>query len=84
MRFADWNQSRGFIRWQSTLFKLRVLLMPRKGDTLRLSEDRFATVTEVIWCNVVFNGEKVAWDEPMNFPVISIVLFPRGNRVTIW
>lgn len=24
--------------------------LPRKGDTLRLSEDRFATVTEVIWC----------------------------------
>lgn len=26
---------------------------------------------------VVVNGEKVAWDEPMDFPIFSYVLFPK-------
>lgn len=33
---------------------------------------------------VLFNGEKVAWDEPIDFPVFSLVLFPKGNKVTLW
>lgn len=26
------------------------------------------------------NGERVAWDEEMDFPVISVVLFPNNER----
>ena len=32
---------------------------------------------------VVVNGEKVAWDEEMDFPIFSFVLFP-SNPVTLW
>lgn len=32
---------------------------------------------------VVMNGEPLAWDEEIDFPVYSLVLFPRGNRVTL-
>lgn len=32
---------------------------------------------------VVVNGEKVAWDEVMDFPIISVVLFPK-NPITLW
>ena len=31
---------------------------------------------------VVVNGEKLQWDEVMDFPVHSVVLFP-NNRVTL-
>lgn len=26
---------------------------------------------------LIVNGETVAWDEPMDFPVFSVVLFPK-------
>ena len=29
------------------------------------------------------NGEPVAWDELIDFPIISVVLFPK-NRTTLW
>lgn len=32
---------------------------------------------------VVANGEKLNWDEPMDFPVHSFILFPK-NRVTLY
>jgi hypothetical protein len=38
------------------------------------------------WCQqgaVIVNGGKVAWDENLGFPVKSLVLFPKGNRVTV-
>lgn len=37
------------------------------------------------WCNdnaVLINAEPVAWDEPIDFPVFSIVFFPNGKRRT--
>lgn len=32
---------------------------------------------------LVVNGEKVAWDERIDFPVNSVVLFP-NHPVTLW
>lgn len=35
------------------------------------------------WCNdkaVLINTEPVSWDEPVDFPVFSIVFFPNGKR----
>jgi ATP-dependent DNA ligase len=32
------------------------------------------------WCQskaFIINGEAVAWDEPVDFPVFSVVLFPK-------
>ena len=34
--------------------------------------------------NVVANAERVEWNEPMDFHIISYVLFPKGQRVTLW
>jgi hypothetical protein len=37
------------------------------------------------WCMnkaVIINGESVAWDEPVDFPIFSVVLFPR-NKITL-
>jgi len=37
------------------------------------------------WCQnkaVIINGETVEWNEPMDFPLISVVLFPK-NRITL-
>lgn len=31
---------------------------------------------------VIINGESVAWDEPVDFPIFSVVLFPR-NKITL-
>ncbi len=31
---------------------------------------------------VVVNGEPVAWDEPVDFPIFSFVLFPK-NPITL-
>lgn len=31
---------------------------------------------------VLFNGERVMPDEPIDFPVFSLVFFPKGNRKT--
>lgn len=40
------------------------------------------------WCHnqaVIFNGESVTWDEEIDFPIISLVLFPNGkNKTTLW
>jgi hypothetical protein len=39
------------------------------------------------WCNqgaLVINGEKITHDELMDFPIISIVLFPKGKRITLY
>ena len=33
---------------------------------------------------VWFNAELTGWREPIDFPVASLVLFPRGRRVTLW
>jgi hypothetical protein len=38
------------------------------------------------WCqagNVLINSEKVDWDEDMDFPIFSVIVFPRGKRVTL-
>ena len=32
---------------------------------------------------VLVNGEPLDWNEEMDFPVHSCVLFPKGNRVTL-
>lgn len=32
--------------------------------------------------SLVINAERVTWDEPMDFPLISVVLFPK-NPVTL-
>lgn len=35
------------------------------------------------WCKekaVLINTESVAWDEPVDFPVFSIVFFPNSNK----
>lgn len=37
------------------------------------------------WCQnkaVLINGESVTWDEKLDFPLISVVLFPK-NRITL-
>jgi hypothetical protein len=37
------------------------------------------------WCQnkaVIVNGEPVAWDELVDFPIISVVIFPK-NRITL-
>jgi len=37
------------------------------------------------WCQnkaLIINGESVAWDEKVDFPIISVVLFPK-NRITL-
>lgn len=31
---------------------------------------------------LIVNGEHVAWNEEMDFPIISVVLFPK-NRITL-
>ena len=31
---------------------------------------------------VLFNGERVVWDEEVDFPLISLVFFPSGKRRT--
>jgi len=33
--------------------------------------------------SVLFNGEHVEWDEVMDFNMDSLVLFPKGNTITI-
>lgn len=33
--------------------------------------------------NVWINAERVEWNEPMDFPLTSVVLFPNGNRITL-
>lgn len=38
------------------------------------------------WCtagNILINGEKVAWDEEVDFPIISVVCFQNGKQVTL-
>ena len=32
---------------------------------------------------LMINGETVKWDEEIDFPIISVVLFPK-NPVTLW
>lgn len=37
------------------------------------------------WCQnkaVIINGESVAWDEKIDFPIFSVVLFPK-NPITL-
>lgn len=33
---------------------------------------------------VLANGERLDWNEKMDFPLHSLVLFPRGRQVTLW
>lgn len=38
------------------------------------------------WCkagNVVINAETVEWNEEIDFPIISVRLFPKGKVVTL-
>lgn len=38
------------------------------------------------WCQnqaFIINGEAVSWDEPIDFPVFSVVLFPKSRRITL-
>jgi len=32
---------------------------------------------------LLINGESVKWDEPMDFPIFSVVLFPKSARITL-
>lgn len=32
---------------------------------------------------LLVNGETVEWNEPLDFPIISVVLFPKSGRVTL-
>lgn len=32
---------------------------------------------------LVINGETLAWDEKIDFPIISVVLFPK-HPITLW
>lgn len=32
---------------------------------------------------LLINGESVSWDEPIDFPIFSVVLFPKSARVTL-
>ena len=34
--------------------------------------------------NVHINAERMAWDEPMDFPLTSVVIFPKGDRITLF
>lgn len=34
--------------------------------------------------NVWVNGKPVAWNDPINLPLESVVLFPKGKRTTLW
>jgi len=34
--------------------------------------------------SLIINGESVAWNEVMDFPMISVRLFTRANTITIW
>ena len=37
------------------------------------------------WCQnraLIINGEPVAWDEEMDFPIFSVVLFPK-KKITL-
>lgn len=34
------------------------------------------------WCDkgsILINGEKIQWNEPLDFPVFSMILHPKGN-----
>lgn len=33
---------------------------------------------------VRFNGEPVKWDEKIDFPIHSVVMFPKRNTVTLY
>jgi hypothetical protein len=33
--------------------------------------------------NVQINGERATWDEAMDFPLSSVVVFPNGKRITL-
>lgn len=38
------------------------------------------------WCQnkaFIINGESVEWDELIDFPIISVILFPK-NRITLF
>lgn len=32
---------------------------------------------------VIINGETVEWNEPLDFPLFSVVLFPKSSKVTL-
>jgi hypothetical protein len=32
---------------------------------------------------LLINGETVGWDEVLDFPLISVVLFPKGQTITL-
>lgn len=39
------------------------------------------------WCersSVVINGQKMKWNEEIEFPIFNMVLFPKRNRVTLF
>ena len=46
-----------------------------------------ASVSELKrWCNnnaVILNNERVKWDQEIQYPITSLVLFPK-NPVTLW
>ena len=33
--------------------------------------------------NIVINGIVMEWDEPIDFRVMSVVIFPKGKRITL-
>jgi hypothetical protein len=33
--------------------------------------------------NVHINAERMSWDEPMDFQLTSVVIFPKGERITL-
>lgn len=52
--------------------------------SLRMEASRSELKRWLMQGAVVINGEKVDWDEEMDFPIHSVVLFPSGRRVTMW
>jgi hypothetical protein len=38
------------------------------------------------WCSgaLRINGEQVVWNEELDFPIISVVLFPKKNTITLY
>lgn len=52
----------------------------RPGFASRSEKKRWLQ-NKAVW----INGEPIAWDAPIDFPVNSIVLFPKGkHKTTIW
>jgi hypothetical protein len=50
----------------------------RQGDASRSERRRWFKAG-----NIIVNAEPLEPDEEMDFPLISVVLFPKGKRITL-